>query len=249
MLDMRLFSSRSFSAVMIVAAVSLFGFTGIAILLVLFYEQAQGLSALAMGWRLLPLFGVYVLVAFAAGRAIRRTGFKAPLTAGLILGGLASLGLVTQDPATPYTHVWPLLALFGAACGLVAAPSTAAALVSVSHERAAMASGAVNTARQVGSAMGSSLLGTLLTNRLVAQLPDRLAAHGVPAAARPAIESAVASGASGTRPIPANAAAAIAESFTTGVHTGMAVNGIVFLATALIAAVFVRNRPHTRAAN
>src|SRR4051812_6475137 len=39
MLDLSLFSSRSFSAVMAVAAVSLFGFTGIAILTVLYYEK------------------------------------------------------------------------------------------------------------------------------------------------------------------------------------------------------------------
>lgn len=67
MLDLRLFSSRSFSAVMAVAAVSLFGFTGVTILMVLFYENVQHLSALGTGWRVLTLFGVYVVVAFLTG--------------------------------------------------------------------------------------------------------------------------------------------------------------------------------------
>ncbi|MEK8108339.1 MFS transporter [Micromonospora sp. M12] len=76
MLDVRLFRSASFSAVMVVAAVSLFGFTGVAILLVLFHERAQALSPLDTGWRMLVLFGAYVVVAFGAGRVIRRTGFR-----------------------------------------------------------------------------------------------------------------------------------------------------------------------------
>ncbi|GAA4985178.1 hypothetical protein GCM10025734_08490 [Kitasatospora paranensis] len=243
-LDLRLFASRSFSAVMVVAAVSLFGFTGVAILLVLFYEQVQHLSALAMAWRVLVLFGVYVVVAFGAGRVIRRTGFKAPLALGLLLGGLASLGLLTVDPGTSYARVWPLLALFGAACGLVAAPSTAAALVSVAPERAGMASGAVNTARQVGSVMGAALLGSLLTSRLTAELPHQLAAHGVPSAARGPVAAGVAAGHAAAAPLPHGARAAIADAFTAGMHAGLVVNAVVFLGAAVLALTAVRNRPH-----
>ncbi|GAA3212849.1 hypothetical protein GCM10020256_12550 [Streptomyces thermocoprophilus] len=182
MLDMRLFRSASFSAVMFVAAVSLFGFTGVSILSVLFYQRVQHLSALDVGWRLLALFGVYVVVAWATGRIIRRTGFKLPLTLGFLIGAGATAGFLTLGPDTPYSHVWWLYVLFGAACGMVAAPSTAAALVSVSHEHAGMASGAVNAFRQVGSVTGSSLVGALLAHRLQSELPGR--AGGPPRAPR-----------------------------------------------------------------
>lgn len=244
MLDLRLFSSRSFSAVMVIAAVSLFGFTGVAVLTVLFYNNVQHLSALDTSWRMLTLFGVYVVVAFLTGKVIRRTGFKAPLTLGLLLGALASLGLTTIDPDTPYSQVWPLLALFGTACGLIVPPSTAAALVSVAPERAGMASGAVNTARQIGSVMGTALLGSLLTSRLTADLPHQLAAQGVPAAARGPIEAAVASGTTSAKPPPGAVRAAIADAFTSGVHAGLAVNAAVFFAAAVVALTAVRNRPH-----
>ncbi|MGN9779163.1 MFS transporter [Micromonospora sp. H33] len=244
MLDVRLFRSASFSAVMVVAAVSLFGFTGVAILLVLFHERAQGLNPLDTGWRMLVLFGVYALAAFGAGRAIRRTGFKAPLTAGLLLGGLASLGLAAQGPATTFGHRWPLLALFGAASGLVVAPATAAALASVAPAQAGMASGAVNAARQVGSVLGASLLGTLLTTRLLAELPERLAAHQVAEPARTAVQSSVAAGSSGTEALPDPVRAALAEALTAGVQAGLQINAVVFFATALIALLLVRNRPH-----
>ncbi|MEU1081632.1 MFS transporter [Streptomyces sp. NPDC005908] len=191
LLDMSLFRSASFSAVMFVAGVSLLGFTGVAILSVLYYQRVQHLTALEVGWRLLALFGVYVVVAYATGRVIRRTGFRLPLTAGFLAGAAATAGLATLRPDTPYTHVWWLFVVFGAACGLVAAPSTAAALVSVSTERAGMATGAVNAFRQFGSVMGSSILGALLASRLQDRLPTSLQAHQVPRSQWPAIEHSV----------------------------------------------------------
>ncbi|MET7876070.1 MFS transporter [Micromonospora sp. DT68] len=244
MLDVRLFRSKSFSAVMVVAAVSLFGFTGVAILLVLFQERAQALSPLDTGWRMLALFGVYAVVAFGAGRLIRRTGFKAPLTAGLVLGALASFGLATQGPTTPFDQRWPLLALFGAACALVVAPATAAALASVAPAQAGMASGAVNAARQVGSVLGSSLLGTLLTTTMLSDLPERLAAHQVDAPTRVAVQAAAATGATDGQPLPDPVRAALAEALTSGVQAGLWINGVVFLVTAVLALTLVRNRPH-----
>lgn len=70
---------------MAIAASSLFGFTGVALLLVLFFEKAQGLSALATGWRLLAMMGAYVVVSSLAARLVRRVGFKITLTIGLLL--------------------------------------------------------------------------------------------------------------------------------------------------------------------
>ncbi|MGC4768523.1 MFS transporter [Micromonospora sp. DT44] len=244
MLDVRLFRSASFSAVMVVAAVSLFGFTGVAILLVLFHERAQALSPLDTGWRMLVLFGAYVLVAFAAGRTIRRTGFKAPLTLGLVLGAVATFGLAAQGPTTTFDHRWALFVLFGVASGLVVAPATAAALASVAPAQGGMASGAVNASRQVGSVLGSSLLGTLLTTTMAADLPDRLAAHQVGEPTRSAVQAAVAAGATGGQPLPEPVRSAFAEAMTCGVQAGLRVTGIVFLVTAVLALTLIRNRPH-----
>lgn len=242
--DVRLFASRSFSAVMVIAAVALFGFTGVAVLVVMFYNNVQHLNALDTSWRMLPLFSVYVVSAYLTGRVIRRTGFKAPLTLGLLICALAVLGLTTIGPDTQYSRVWPLFVLFGAACGLVVAPSTAAALVSVAPERAGMASGAVNTARQVGAVMGTALLGSLFTSRVAADLPHQLATHGVPTTARASVEAAVASGSTGTRPLSSAGRAAIDSAFTAGVHAGLAVTAAVFLGAAVLALAAVHNRPH-----
>jgi DHA2 family multidrug resistance protein-like MFS transporter len=244
MLEVRLFRSRSFSSVMIVAAVALFGFTGVTLLQVLFFQRVQHLSALDTGWRLLTVWAAYIPVAGFAGRLTRRTGFKLPLAGGLVVGGLVSIALASQQPDTGFSHVWWLFALFGASCGFVIAPSTAAALVSVGPAHAGMASGAVNTARQVGTVMGTSILGTILTSHLTSHLPGELAAHHVPTATADRIAAAVAAGTTGSQPLPTQAREAIAAAFTSGVHLGVIANGVLFLITALLVIVGVHNRPH-----
>lgn len=244
MLELGLFRSRSFVAVLAVAAVALFGFTGIAIVQALFFQRVQGLSALHMGYRLLVLFGSYIVVAALAGRLVRRLGFKAPMAGGLALAGLACLALLTQHPATAFASVWPYFALFGGGCGLVVSPSTAAALVSVAPDRVGAASGIVNTARQLGSVLGSALLGALLAERLTATLPDRLARHDVPPPLRELVTTAVAEGRTGDQALPAGVRAAIGEAFVSGVDATLVVTAAVFIAGAVIVVAFVRNRPH-----
>lgn len=161
MLDVRLLAQSAFAAVVVVAAVALFGFTGLAIALVLHFEKSLQLDALATGWRLLPMFASYVVVAMTAGRLVRRTGFRVPLVAGLLLVAAGSAGLSTQLESSGYAWLWPLLVVIGAGIALVAAPSTAAAMAGVEPRDAGMAAGAVNAARQVGSVMGSSIVGSI----------------------------------------------------------------------------------------
>jgi EmrB/QacA subfamily drug resistance transporter len=244
MLDVRLFRALSFSSVIVVAAVSLFGFTGISLLEVLFFQRVQQLSALDVGWRLLALFLPYILVAGLSGRLIRRIGFRVPLAGGLIGAGVVSFGLLSQDPSTGFGRIWWLFALFGIASGFIVAPSTAAAMVSVPPAQAGMASGAVNTARQVGTVLGTSILGTVLTSQLASRLPDQLAVFHVPEGARDAVVTAVASGASGAAALPAGARDAINAAFVSGVHIGFVIAGTVYLAAALLVLIGVHNRPH-----
>ena len=241
LLDVRLFRSASFSTVILVAAVSLFGFTGVAILLVLLLERAQGLTPLETGLRMLAFLGTYVVLAAAAGPLIRRTGFKAPLGLGLVVAGLAALALAGLDPLTGFGGQWPWFVLFGIGVALVAAPATAAALASVAPAEAGMASGAVNAARQLGSALGASVLGTLTTTTMLAELPARLARRGVDPSLAAEVQAATAAGRPASLPA---AREAVADALGAGVQAGLVVTGVVFLLAAAAALALVRNRPH-----
>ena len=246
MMDLRLFRSASFSTVMAIAASSLFGFTGVALLMVLFFEKAQGLSALATGWRLLPMMGVYVVISSIAARLVRRVGFKITLTAGLALTAAGAALLLGIQSSSSFNSIWPGLAVFGLGSGLLLAPTTAAAVISVPHQRGGMASATVNMFRQLGGVLGASVLGSIFTTHFAARLPTNLASRGVPAPVATNVISAASAGTTGAAPggaLGVNISAAVGHALSGAVHDGLLVAVLVALVTAVPAAVFVRKRP------
>ena len=244
MIHVRLFGSASFTAVMVVAAVGLFGFTGVTLLVVLYFQRVMGLSQLSTGVRLLPEMVAFIVTSAVTATLVRRVGFTTPLVAGLMLSGAASLAMLTARPDSSYVALGAALAVFGAGLGFVVAGSTAAALTSVAPTQAAMVSGLVNTFRQVGAVLGTSVLGTILTSGAASSRPHTLSVRGVTGEPARDVVHAFAQGTLRLPSAPVPVRAALRDSLTTGVHTGLVVGAGLFLATAVLAAVAVRH-PHS----
>ncbi|MCZ0209613.1 MFS transporter [Streptomyces sp. UMAF16] len=247
MLDLSLFRNASYSAVMGVAAASMFGFVGISLLAVLYMERVQQLSALDTGVRLLVMFATYIVVSALAGRLVHKAGFTLVLTAGLVVLGAGSLALLAIGPFAGYHALWPGLLIAGVGSALLTAPSTAAAVNSVPRLQAGMASATVNMFRQIGSVLGPSVLGTIVTTRFPRYFEDRLVSADVPAP--DAARIAAAFPGSGTRDLPGPLRHTVTESaaraFTDAVHLGLLIAGVTLLVLALPTAAFVRHRtPH-----
>ncbi|EGD54350.1 MFS transporter [Gordonia neofelifaecis] len=218
MLDVRLFRSASFSSVMGVAAVTMFGFTGGSLMVVLYLQRVQGTDALGAGLRILIMFVPFVVVSPLAARLVRRLGFKVLITAGLVMMAVGVLLFLLAGPQSGLGPLVPGLIVAGIGSGLLIAPSTAAAMISVSHRQAGMASSAVNMFRQLGNVLGTAVLGTVLTSQYATALARRLAD------AEPAER-------------------AVPEAFTEAFHSGTLVAGAVLLAAAVPAFLFIRSRP------
>jgi EmrB/QacA subfamily drug resistance transporter len=245
MLDLRLFRSASFSAVMTVAATTMFGFVGISLLTVLYMERVGHFSPLSVGVRLLPMFGTFILVSAMASRLLRRFGFAATLAAGLVLMGAGALVLLATGPSGSYASTWPGLLVAGVGSGLLTAPSTAAAVNSVPPLQAGMAAASVNMLRQLGSVLGPSVLGTLVTSHFAHNLHDRLVGAGVPGPQADQVVAGASHGGSAAG-LPAGLTrileAAVPGAFTDAVHLGLAVGGVVLIVMAVPTALFVRQR-------
>lgn len=241
MLDVRLFRSASFSTVMGVALAMMFGIGGLPLLMVLYFQRVQHASALDIGWRLLPLFGVYVAVSAVAGRLTGWLGIRTTLTVGLIIAAAGSLLLMASPLDDSYVWVWPGMALFGIGAGFVLAPTTAASIASVPHEAAGMASASVNMFRQLGNVLGASVLGTVLATRFATLLPERLAASGVPSAVVDQVKGAAAQGglASVGGALGDAITRGIAGAFTDSVRLGLVVTAVALALTAVLAYVLV----------
>jgi DHA2 family multidrug resistance protein-like MFS transporter len=244
MIDVGLFRSASFSAVMVVAAVALFGFTGVTLLIVLFFQRVLGLTQLSTGLRLLPEMVAFIVTSALTASLVRKVGFTKPLVVGLSLSAVASVVMVTADASSDYLVLGLALALFGAGLGFVVAASTAAALTSVGPAHAAMASGLVNTFRQVGAVMGTSVLGSILISRAASSLPDALTTRGVTGAQQRDIILAFSQGRLNPRALPVPARTALGDALTSGAHVGLVVNAGLFAAAAVLAAALIRHHDY-----
>ncbi|MFJ5264934.1 MFS transporter [Streptomyces sp. NPDC088387] len=245
MLDLRLFRSASFAAVMGVSATSLFGFVGIALISVLYMQRVTHAGPLDVGVRLLVMFASFVAVSAIAPRLVRRLGFTVLFAVGLGLMGAGSLLLLTVGPFDGYGAMWPGLLVAGAGSGLLVAPSTAAAVSSVPPLQAGMAASAVNMSRQLGNVMGPSVLGTILTSHFSNNLHDRLVDADLPSRTADQIVAGAAHGGGGSSlpaPVARIVADAVPRAFTDAMHLSLLIGAIALLAMGVVAALVVRQR-------
>ena len=161
LLDLRDFRSPAFSAANAASALMNIGMLGLLFALSLFFQRTQGLSPLAAGVRLLPLFAPFAVLAAAGGRLVGRTGPRLSASAGLATAGVAFLAISPIDGSSGYGSIWWALVLV--ACGLAAATPAlvSAATGALAPERGGIASAVNNTARQAGGAVGVALIGAL----------------------------------------------------------------------------------------
>ncbi|MBO4206918.1 DHA2 family efflux MFS transporter permease subunit [Micromonospora echinofusca] len=175
LLDLSLFRIGSFRNGIIAAAIVSLGEFGLLFALPLWYQNVLGYSAFRTGLALLPL-AVGSFVASGLGAPLtQRWGAARVVQLGVAaeLVGVAGLGLVVA----PDTRWWaPLgfLFVYGVGVGLATAQLTGVSLADVPVSRSGQGSGVQSTARQVGSALGIAVLGTVLFASLGGILGDRL---------------------------------------------------------------------------
>jgi EmrB/QacA subfamily drug resistance transporter len=139
----------------------------------LYLQQVLGYGAFEGGAALLPMtITIMVLMVLVAPRVIARCGPKAPIVAGMLIlaAGMAVLSLARPD-GTFAADVLPASLIAAAGMSLAFIPSLGTAIASAKPEEGGLASGIVNTAYQVGSALGLAAMTAVAT----AQGADQLA--------------------------------------------------------------------------
>ncbi|MGA7703944.1 MAG: MFS transporter [Solirubrobacteraceae bacterium] len=130
----------------------------------LYLQQVLGLSPLHTGLVFLPMTLMIMAVASRAGKLVGQFGVKAVLGGGLILltGGMLLLSRIgASGSPIVYIMIPGLLTAAGIALSIV--PSTIAATQGAKEGQAGLASGLVNTSRQIGGGLGLAVLVTLAT--------------------------------------------------------------------------------------
>jgi EmrB/QacA subfamily drug resistance transporter len=133
----------------------------------LYMQQVLHYSPLRAGLSYLPLAFAIILSAGVASVAVTRFGFKPVLLSGLLFvaGGLFWFSRVHAPGGSFAGDVLGPSLLAGIGLGLSFVPVTIAAVTGTRPHEAGLASGLVNTAQQVGGALGLAILATVANSR------------------------------------------------------------------------------------
>jgi len=192
MLDLDLFTIPSFRNGNIAAAIVSLGEFGLLFALPLWFQNVLGYSAFQTGVLLLAL-ATGSFVASGLGAAIGR--HRSPIflvRLGIILEiiGIAGIAVLLRPDSSWYVTA-PLLFVYGIGVGFATAQLTGVVLAEVPVERSGQGSGTQSTARQIGSAFGIAVLGTVLFSVLGAQFDASLVETGMPEQTRTQLVAAV----------------------------------------------------------
>jgi EmrB/QacA subfamily drug resistance transporter len=133
-------------------------------LLTLYLQQVLHYSAARSGLAFTAIAGTVAITSNVAQGLVTRFGPRRVLAAGLLFAA-ASEGLLTRLPVhgSYVTDLLPSFFLIGLGLGISFVAVTIAALAGVPPRDAGIASGLVNTSRQVGGAIGLAAVTTIAT--------------------------------------------------------------------------------------
>lgn len=133
-----------------------------------YMQQNKGYSPLQTGLGFLPLAATIMLTAPRINSVwLGRLGARTLITSGMVLGVGAMVWLTRLETHTGYVlGILPGLILLGLAMAATMAPSFAAATLGVDPEHVGAASGTVNTAQQIGGAVGTALLSSIFAGAI-----------------------------------------------------------------------------------
>lgn len=157
-----LFRNRAVRVAMAAGAACSVAFYGGVFLFSLFFQRVQGRSALYTGLLFLPMSALIAVTNVVSGKLAGRYGPRLPMLAGQALAAAGLLGLLTVGPGTPASLVAVLLVPMALGCALTVPPLTAVMMDAVPAERAGLAAGVLNAARQVAGGLGIAVFGALV---------------------------------------------------------------------------------------
>jgi predicted MFS family arabinose efflux permease len=138
------------------------GLMGTFYLMSLYLQQVLLFEPLKAGLASLPFSVGIILGAGISSKLVERHAPRTIAGPGLILAALGMLWLSTLSVGAPYAaHILPAVFLTSFGLGLTAVVITLTAVHGVPEDRAGIASALVNTAQQVGAALGLALFTTI----------------------------------------------------------------------------------------
>lgn len=244
MLDVRLFGNKVFSTAIVANVLSLFSFTGFIYFFAQHLQLVEGKSPMESGIAMIPALLATVVAGLLVVPLVRkvRPGLVVAGGLGLSAAGyaVAALGDHGQGPA------YLLSALLLLAIGVGAAETISNDLIlgAVPADKAGAASAISETGYELGSLLGTAVLGSILTASYQHNLLLPGGLSGATAGqAGETLAGAVETAEALPAPLAEALTAAARTAFESGVHITAAIGLVLMAGAAVLAAVVLRQVP------
>jgi len=246
LLDPRLFRSRGFSAGTLTITVQFLAAFGFFFVALQYLQFVTGRSPLEAALALLPLPFILLPTARRAPYIAERVGFRRLGPVGLVSMAIGFAILSQLHVDSSYWHFVLGLAFFGLGMGLAGTPATTAITASLPMSKQGVASAVNDTGRELGSAFGIAILGSLLNQGYrdgmadaVAALPSQIAERVLGSIAFTAAPELAQFGAAGQRLVEQGR-----EAFVSGIGAALIAGAVILIiGAAAVAIVAPRLRP------
>jgi EmrB/QacA subfamily drug resistance transporter len=166
LMPLGVFRSRQLSAANVVVLLLGASAFGMWYFLSLYLQEVRGFTPIETGLAFLPGTAALATAAQIAGKRLHKTGPGRLLAAGmaLIAIGLIWLGQVSAGGSYASDVLVPFM-IAGAGIGMTFVSVTVAGMAGVESAQVGLASGLINTSRQIGGSIGLAILATTATSR------------------------------------------------------------------------------------
>ena len=247
MLNVRFFENPRFTAANISVTLVFFALFGSLFFLTQYLQFVLGYTALQAGMRVAPISLALIIVAPITGRLVQPLGNKLLVAAGMMTVAVGLWFLSTVTVTTGYPHVLLSLMVLGTGMALAMTPATESIMGSLPPGKAGVGSAMNDTTRQIGGALGVAILGSVFASAYTSSIASAL--QGLPAQAATAATNSVGAALAIADRLPGTSGTALAtaakSSFIHAMDRGLFVGAAVAVVGALVALIWLPNRPLT----
>jgi MFS family permease len=241
LLDPRLFKNRKLAAGSLSILIQFFAFFGFTFVSLQYLQGVRGYSPLIAALAVLPLTAVMMPTARVIPAAVSRFGARAVCVTGLTLVAAGLVVISRVGTSTPYWLLLAGLVPLGIGMGAAMTPATSAITEALPQAQQGVGSALNDLSREVGGALGTAVLGSVVT----AVYRSSLRLRGVPGPVVHQAQQSFAIAIHEGGPVGANASAA----FVDGIHSGLLyAAGAAIIAAISVAALLSRDAKTRRPA-
>ncbi len=245
MLNLRFFENPRFTAASIAITLVFFAMFGSMFFMSQYLQFLLGYSPFQAGIRQMPVALVMMMVAPMAGILVSKLGNKVLVCTGMTVAATGLFLISRTTPGSDYWNLLPSMIVLVVGMALTMTPATESIMGSLPKEKAGVGSAMNDTTRQIGGALGVAVLGSIFSSTYASGFGSAIS-H-MPAGVSEQVKSSV----GGALAVAARMGGAAGQglyrtavsSFIAGMDRALVLGSLFALAGALVALIWLPNRP------